>query len=172
MRVLLGPSRRAWRNATERASPLPCPYGLSFVPLVWRLATYRLRRDDRARRRVHDDRADVRADTLVVDIVERHGPDGLRRDALLEEPHLRLLRVRVPVFARDLDRLLARDVAPGRPASARDHAREDESHEQYHAAEPPAVAEVPKRRGARARRVAVSGRGRRHGGRGSRRSGS
>src|SRR5262245_64194599 len=95
----------------------------------------RLGRDDLTRRRVHDDRTDVGADALRVEVVEGDGPHRLRWDALLEEAHLRLLRVGVPVVAGDLDRLVARDVAPGGTAPARDDAREDEGQGKQRAAE-------------------------------------
>src|SRR6187200_792270 len=155
MRVLPRAVGRAWRNATERPSPLPCPYGPRFASSVWRLATYGgLGRDDRASGRVHDDGADVRAVALRVEVVQRDRPDGLRWDALLEEADLGLLRVGLPVVPSDLDRLLARHVPPGRAASARDERGEEQRHEQHRPTEPPAVAEVPDRGDARARRVA------------------
>src|SRR5262245_25506635 len=80
-----------------------------------------LGRNDLAGGGADDDRADIGLATLRVQVVERDGPDGLRRDAALEEPDLGLLRVGVPVVAGDLDRLLARHVASGRPAAPCHH---------------------------------------------------
>src|SRR5262245_5091016 len=135
---------------------------------MWRVATYRLGRDDLAGGRIHDDGAHMSLSALRVLVPQGDGPDRLRRNALLEEPHPVLLAVEVPVVLGNLDRLLLGHVASGGPAPTRDDAREGEDHDEDCDAKPPVVPEVPRRADARGLRAAVFGRGRRHGGRGSR----